>query len=58
MTNGQPEEIGLLWRIILIFVGFSIAVLGFSLIMSVILSFIGLPLLFVGFALVEALLRP
>lgn len=54
MTNGTRSETGILWRIILVLVGFGVAALGWTLIMTAILSFIGLPLFIVGLALVQA----
>jgi hypothetical protein len=54
MTNGTRNETGILWRIVLVMVGFGVAALGWSLIMTAILSFIGLPLFFIGLALVQA----
>lgn len=43
MTNGQIEQTIVLWRIILVFIGSTIAALGWTLKMSVFLLFIGLP---------------
>jgi hypothetical protein len=43
----------LLWRLVLVGVGFGIAFTGFMLILSVILVFIGLTLFFIGLALME-----
>jgi hypothetical protein len=54
MTNDTRNRTGLLWRIILVMVGFGVAVLGWTLIMTAILAFIGLPLFFIGLALVQA----
>jgi hypothetical protein len=54
MTNSEREETSILWRIILAFVGFTIALLGFGLIMSVFLVFIGLPMFIFGLALAQA----
>jgi hypothetical protein len=54
MTNDYIERTGILWRIILTFAGFTIALLGFGLIMSVFLSFIGLPVFIFGLALAQA----
>jgi hypothetical protein len=41
--NDYSEGTGILWRIILVFAGFTIATVGFGLIMSVFLAYIGLP---------------
>ncbi len=51
-----PEvDVGrLLRRIVLVFVGFGIAMLGFSLMLTVFLVFIGLPLFIVGLAIMQA----
>jgi hypothetical protein len=54
MTNGQTEPTGVLWRIIVAFVGFTIATLGWALVMSVFLVFIGLPMFMFGLALMQA----
>ncbi len=43
----------LLRRLALVFVGFGIAMLGFSLMLTVFLVFIGLPLFIVGVAIVR-----
>src|SRR2546422_393313 len=48
------EKPSLLWRLIFVFLGFGIAMLGWALVMSVVLSFIGLPLLIFGAALMQA----
>jgi hypothetical protein len=52
--NGYSERTGILWRIILVFVGFTIATVGFGLIMSVFLAYIGLPVFVFGLALAQA----
>ena len=44
----------MLWRIILVLVGFGVAMVGWLLVLSVILSFLGLPLFIVGLALMQA----
>jgi hypothetical protein len=54
MADGTTTETGILWRIILVLVGFGVASLGFVLVMTVFLSFIGLPLFIVGAALMQA----
>jgi hypothetical protein len=54
MTNGTRSGTGVLWRIILVVIGFGLAALGWSLVMTVILSFIGLPLFILGLALMQA----
>ena len=54
MADGTTTETGILWRIILVLVGFGLASLGFVLVMTVFLSFIGLPLFIVGAALMQA----
>ena len=50
----EDAGISLLWRIVLLFVGFNIAVLGWTLVMSVFLSFIGLPLFILGASLMQS----
>ncbi len=50
-ASGQP---GLLWRLILVGVGFGIALTGWMLILTVFLSFLGLPLFMFGLALMQS----
>lgn len=54
--QGPPasDDHGLLWRIILVVVGFGVAMVGWLLVLTVILSFLGLPLFIVGLALMQA----
>jgi hypothetical protein len=57
VTTLRPEstaEIGVLWRIILVLVGFGVAMLGFALILTALLAFIGLPVFMFGLALMQA----
>jgi hypothetical protein len=54
VTNGTDTDTGILWRIILVLVGFGMASMGFVLVMTVFLSFIGLPLFVLGAALMQA----
>jgi hypothetical protein len=54
MTNHTRTEPSALWRVILLVVGFSMAALGWSLILSVFLVFVGLPLFIFGLALMQA----
>ena len=54
LRTSQPAETSLLWRIILLMVGFGIAMTGFALILTALLAFIGLPLFIVGLALMQA----
>ena len=59
-VRGQPfpraesSDIGLGWRLILVFVGFLVASIGWVLVLTIILSFIGLPLFMFGLALMQA----
>ncbi len=50
-SPGQP---GLLWRLVLVVMGFGMAVTGWMLILTVFLSFIGLPLFMFGLALMQS----
>ncbi|HET7869532.1 MAG TPA: hypothetical protein VFM85_04345 [Actinomycetota bacterium] len=50
-ASGQP---GLLWRLILVGVGFGIALTGWMLVLTVFLSFLGLPLFMFGLALMQS----
>jgi hypothetical protein len=54
MTNHTSNEPSLLWRVILLVVGFTMAALGFSLVLSIFLVFVGLPLFIFGLALMQA----
>ena len=49
-----PWQPGLLWRVVLVAMGFGIAVTGWMLILTVFLSFIGLPLFMFGLALMQS----
>ena len=51
LVSGQP---GLVWRLILVAMGFGIAITGWMLILTVFLSFIGLPLFMFGLALMQS----
>ena len=61
-TPREPEAVevsgaqmrSVLRRLVLAFVGFGIAMLGFSLMLTVFLVFIGLPLFIVGVAIMQA----
>jgi hypothetical protein len=48
---GQP---GLLWRLVLVAIGFGMALTGWMLILTVFLSFLGLPLFMFGLALMQS----
>lgn len=50
----ESTETSLPWRIILVLVGFGVAMLGWVLVLTIILSFIGLPLFMFGIALMQA----
>jgi hypothetical protein len=50
-ASGQP---GLLWRLVLVAMGFGMALTGWMLILTVFLSFIGLPLFMFGLALMQS----
>lgn len=49
-----PSEPGLAWRLIMVVIGFGLAALGWTLVMSVFLAFIGLPVFIFGLALMQA----
>lgn len=49
-----PAEPSLVWRLVLVGVGFGVAMLGFTLILTALLAFIGLPLFIFGLALMQA----
>lgn len=49
--SGEP---GLLWRLILVVIGFGMALTGWLLILTVFFSFIGLPLFMFGLALMQS----
>ncbi len=52
--GADPGQPGLLWRVVLVAMGFGMAVTGWMLILSVFLSFIGLPLFMFGLALMQS----
>ena len=54
LRTAEPAETSLLWRIILVMVGFGIAITGFALILTALMAFIGLPLFIFGLALMQA----
>ena len=54
LRSTEPAETSLLWRIILVMVGFGIAITGFALILTALMAFIGLPLFIFGLALMQA----
>jgi hypothetical protein len=54
LSTAAPAETSLLWRIILVMVGFGIAITGFALILTALMAFIGLPLFIFGLALMQA----
>ncbi|MGZ8604535.1 MAG: hypothetical protein ACXWYQ_07085 [Actinomycetota bacterium] len=51
---GVEQEIGVLWRILLVTAGSALAMSGWALIMTALLSFIGLPMFIVGVALIQS----
>lgn len=53
-SRAETSGPGLAWRIVLLLVGFALASIGWTLVMSVFLVFIGLPLFFFGIALMQA----
>lgn len=54
LRTAAPAETSLLWRIILVMVGFGIAITGFALILTALMAFIGLPMFIFGLALMQA----
>lgn len=50
----KATEASLLWRVVLVAVGFGLAMAGWALVLTVFLSFIGLPMFMFGLALVQA----
>lgn len=54
LRTAAPAETSLLWRIILVMVGFGIVMTGFALILTALMAFIGLPLFIFGLALMQA----
>jgi hypothetical protein len=55
-TRSEPasDQPGLLWRLILVAIGFGMALTGWMLILTVFLSFLGLPLFTFGLALMQS----
>jgi hypothetical protein len=54
MTNDTRSDTSIFWRIILVLMGFALAMLGSVLILSVFLAYIGLPLFIFGMAHMQA----
>jgi hypothetical protein len=57
LDGGPRSELsqpGLVWRLILVAMGFGIALTGWMLILTVFLSFLGLPLFMFGLALMQS----
>jgi hypothetical protein len=52
--GAAPGQHGLFWRVVLVAMGFGMAVTGWMLILTVFLSFIGLPLFMFGLALMQS----
>ncbi len=50
-ASGQPD---FLWRVVLVVMGFGMALTGWMLILTVFLSFLGLPLFMFGLALMQS----
>lgn len=50
----EPEGPGILWRLILVAIGFGVAIAGWMLVLTVFLSFIGLPVFLFGLALMQS----
>jgi hypothetical protein len=50
----DPADPGLLWRLVLVAIGFGMALTGWLLILTVFLSFLGLPLFIFGLALMQS----
>jgi hypothetical protein len=53
-SGAASEQTGFLWRVVLVAMGFGMAVTGWMLILTVFLSFIGLPLFMFGLALMQS----
>ena len=52
--GAAPGQPGLFWRVVLVAMGFGMAVTGWMLILTVFLSFLGLPLFMFGLALMQS----
>jgi hypothetical protein len=53
-SEPASDQPGLLWRLILVAIGFGLALTGWMLILTVFLSFLGLPLFMLGLALMQS----
>jgi hypothetical protein len=53
-SEPASDQPGLLWRLILVAIGFGLALTGWMLILTVFLSFLGLPLFMFGLALMQS----
>lgn len=49
-----PSGPGILWRLILVAIGFGVAMAGWALVLTVFLAFIGLPVFIFGLALMQS----
>ena len=54
LASAPSGEPGLLWKLVLVAMGFGIALTGWMLILTVFLSFLGLPLFMFGLALMQS----
>jgi len=52
--GAAPGQTGLFWRVVLVAMGFGMAVTGWMLILTVFFSFIGLPMFMFGLALMQS----
>jgi hypothetical protein len=52
--SADAPRMSVLWRILLVIIGASLAITGWALVMSVFLAFIGLPVFIFGLALIQA----
>ncbi|MGH2660200.1 MAG: hypothetical protein ACRDHS_11185 [Actinomycetota bacterium] len=50
----EPGGPGILWRVILVAIGFGVAMAGWMLVLTVFLAFIGLPVFLFGLALMQS----
>jgi hypothetical protein len=53
-ASDRSAEPSIVWRVLFVIIGASLAIAGWALVMSVFLAFIGLPLFIFGLALVQA----
>lgn len=50
----SKDDLGLIWRVLLVAIGAGVALTGWALVMTAILAFIGLPVFIFGLAMIQS----